>query len=63
MDQYRLKQLKMCQLLEKGLMEEIDHRSSKPTVICSKCGARANLSEQVHNPTPIRKNQNDHLWS
>jgi len=54
--------LKMCQLKAKGLMEEIDRRSSKPTVICNKCGAKANLPEQVHNPRPLKKTNLDSFW-
>lgn len=55
--------LKMCQLKAKGLMEEIDRRSNKPTVVCNKCGAKANLPEQVHNPRPLKKNSLDSFWS
>lgn len=50
-------QLKMCELRARGLMEEIDRRSSDPTVVCGKCGARANRPEDLHNPRPLpRKN-------
>ena len=57
-----LKDLKMCQLKAKGLMEEIDRRSSKPTVVCNKCGAKANQADQVHNPLPLKKCSGDSLW-
>ena len=56
-------ELKMCQLRAKGLMEEIDRRSTNPSVVCNKCGAKANLPEQVHNPRPLEKNRLDKLWS
>jgi len=54
--------LKICQLRAKGLMEEIDRRSDKPTVICNKCGAKANQPEQVHNPRPLKKKNLDNFW-
>ena len=38
--------LKMCELKAKGLMEEIDKRSTEPTVVCGKCGAKANQQPQ-----------------
>lgn len=55
--------LKMCQLKAKGLMEEIDRRSGNPTVICNKCGAKADLPEQVHNPRPLPKKSVDSFWN
>jgi len=54
--------LKMCQLKAKGLMEEIDRRSTKPTVVCNKCGAKANEADQVHNPLPLKKKLSDSFW-
>ncbi len=57
-----LKDLKMCQLKAKGLMKEIDLRSNNPTVICNKCGAKANQADQVHNPLPLKKKLTDSLW-
>lgn len=57
-----IEQLKMCELKAKGMMEEIDRRSSKPTVVCGKCGAKANLPEQLHNPRPIAKKKLDSFW-
>ena len=58
----KIEGLKICQLKAKGLLEEIDRRSSKPTVICNKCGAKANLPEQLHNPRPLKKNNLDSFW-
>lgn len=40
----------MCKLLQKGQMEELDRRSSKPTVVCNKCGAKANDKHDVCSP-------------
>ena len=57
-----IEELKMCQLKAKGLMEEIDHRSTKPTVICNKCGVKANQADQVHNPLPLKKKTSDSFW-
>lgn len=54
--------LKICQLKAQGLMEEIDRRSTKPTVVCGKCGAKANLPEQLHNPRPLKKSNLDSFW-
>jgi hypothetical protein len=58
-----LNELKMCQLKAQGLMEEIDRRSTNPTVVCGKCRAKANLPEQVHNPRPLKKSSLDNFWS
>ncbi len=57
-----LAELKMCQLKAKGLMEEIDRRSTKPTVVCNKCGAKANEANQVHNPLPLKQKTSDSFW-
>lgn len=57
-----LDQLKICELRAKGLMEEIDRRSTKPTVVCGKCGAKANLPEHLHNPRPLAKKGLDTFW-
>ncbi len=57
-----LVQLKMCELKAKGLMEEMDRRSNKPTVICGKCGVKANAAEHLHNPRPLAKKFSDGLW-
>jgi len=43
----------MCKLLKKGLMFEIDQNSSKPTVSCAKCGAKANVPESLCQPKPL----------
>jgi len=43
----------MCKLFKKGLMMEIDQQSSKPTVACSKCGAKADVPESVCQPKPL----------
>jgi hypothetical protein len=34
----------ICWLKQRGLMEEIDQRSSRPTVVCNKCGAKADAA-------------------
>lgn len=57
-----IEDLKICQLKAKGLVEEIDRRSNKPTVVCNKCGAKANRPEQLHNPRPLKKSSLDHFW-
>ena len=57
-----IEDLKMCELKAKGLMEEIDQRSTEPTVICGKCRVKANLPEQVHNPLPLKKSSLDNFW-
>jgi hypothetical protein len=43
----------MCKLFKKGLMMEIDQQSSKPTVACSKCGAKADVPESVCQPKAL----------
>lgn len=43
----------MCKLRHKGLLEEIDRHSAKPTVICTKCGARADEAAYLCNPRPL----------
>ncbi|GEM_PF-1019608 len=55
--------LKMCELRAKGLMEEFDSRSSDPSVVCGKCGIKANLPEHLHNPRPLMKKKLDNFWS
>ena len=54
--------LKMCELKAQGLMEEIDRRSTRPTVVCGKCGAKANNASDLHNPRPLPKKISDSLW-
>jgi hypothetical protein len=56
-------QLKMCELRAKGFMEEIDRRSTDPTVVCGKCGLKANLPEHLHNPRPLVTKKHDNFWS
>lgn len=43
----------LCALKHKGLMADIDQLSSKPTVVCGKCGAKANIAANVCNPRPL----------
>ncbi|HLO25071.1 MAG TPA: hypothetical protein VK187_03090 [Geobacteraceae bacterium] len=43
----------MCELKQQGMMEEIDRRSCRPTVVCTKCGARANEAAYLCNPRPL----------
>ncbi|PLX96912.1 MAG: hypothetical protein C0622_13935 [Desulfuromonas sp.] len=57
-----LNQLKMCELRAKGLLEEIDRRSARPTVVCGKCGAKADLPEHLHNPRPLPSKKLDSYW-
>ncbi|NOQ42454.1 MAG: hypothetical protein GQ563_08150 [Desulfuromusa sp.] len=57
-----LDQLKMCELRAKGLMEEIDRRSINPTVVCGKCGVKADNPEHLHNPRPLTKKKFDSFW-
>lgn len=45
--------LHMCALKQKGMMSEIDQLSNKPTVVCGKCGAKANVAANLCNPRPI----------
>jgi lysozyme family protein len=57
-----MESLKMCELLAKGLLEEIDQRSDVPAFVCGKCGAKANKSEYLHNPRPLAKKKSDSFW-
>lgn len=57
-----LSRLRMCELKARGLMEEIDRRSTDPTVICGKCMAKADRPEDLHNPRPLKKKAIDSLW-
>jgi hypothetical protein len=43
----------MCKLRQQGMMEELDRRSSRPTVVCTKCGAKANQAAYLCNPRPL----------
>jgi hypothetical protein len=44
----------MCWLKQQGLMEEIDRRSFRPTVVCNKCGAKADAAAYLCSPRPLR---------
>ena len=43
----------MCQLKNKGMMEEIARRTAFPTVVCAKCGAEVNDAGYVCHPRPL----------
>lgn len=43
----------MCKLRKHGLMEEIDRHSAHPTVICCKCGAKADSAAYLCQPRPL----------
>ena len=43
----------MCELKQQGMMEEIDRHSCRSTVVCTKCGARANEAAYLCNPRPL----------
>jgi hypothetical protein len=34
-------------------MEELDRRASRPTVVCTKCGAKADQAAYLCNPRPL----------
>lgn len=57
-----IEQLKMCELRIRGLMEELDRRSTQPTVVCGKCGNKANRPEHLHNPRPLAQKKMDGFW-
>jgi hypothetical protein len=42
----------LCHLMEKGLTEEVRHRSDRPAFLCANCGARANEAGDLCNPEP-----------
>lgn len=46
-------EMHMCKLLKKGYMEEIDRRSRRPTVVCAKCGAKADEGRDLCQPRPL----------
>ena len=48
-----LHDLHLCKLRQKGMMEELDRRSNRPTVVCSKCGAKANEERDLCQPRPL----------
>ena len=43
----------MCQLKNKGMMEEIARRTSFRTVVCAKCGVEVNNADYVCYPRPL----------
>lgn len=45
--------LHMCELLEKGLMEERDRRSAKPRFRCAKCLAEADQAQYLCQPQTL----------
>jgi ribosomal protein L32 len=45
----------ICWLLHMGLLNEVYHLSCSPTISCSKCGAKANLTHNVCFPTPYKR--------
>lgn len=38
-----------------GRIEEIEHITNSPTVVCFTCGTEANSAENVCNPMPLEK--------
>lgn len=47
----------ICWLSHLGLIMEVRHLTDSPTVSCSKCGAKANLSHNVCFPVPLGSDQ------
>jgi hypothetical protein len=47
----------ICWLSHMGLIMEVQHLTDNPTVLCSKCGAKANLSHNVCVPVPLASDQ------
>jgi hypothetical protein len=45
----------ICWLSKMGLLAEVQHLTSAPTVSCAKCGARANLAHNVCFPATDEK--------
>ncbi|WP_298438983.1 hypothetical protein [Geobacter sp.] len=45
----------LCVLKSMGLMEQVRHLSSAPTVSCFMCGAEANSADNVCEPVPLKK--------
>jgi NAD(P)H-nitrite reductase large subunit len=43
----------ICWLSQMGLLNEVYHLTSSPTVSCSKCGAKANLPHNVCFPAAL----------
>jgi hypothetical protein len=44
----------ICWLTHMGLLNEVYHLTCSPTVSCSKCGAKANLPNNVCFPVPLK---------
>ena len=49
----------ICWLSHMELLNEVYHLTNAPTVLCSKCGAKANLPHNVCFPKPLKENQHD----
>jgi hypothetical protein len=47
----------LCWLSHMGLLNEVYHLTNTPTVLCSKCRAKANLSHNVCFPVPLLNNE------
>jgi hypothetical protein len=45
----------VCWLTNMGLFREIQHLTDTPTVVCSSCGAKANLPHNVCFPAPLER--------
>lgn len=45
----------ICWLSNMGLLMEVQHLTSDPTVRCAKCGAKANLAHNVCFPEELEK--------
>jgi hypothetical protein len=43
----------MCAMKRKGMMEEIDRHSAHPTVVCNRCGAKADDAGFLCTPRPL----------
>lgn len=43
----------ICWLSHMGLLSEVYHLSCTPTIVCLKCGAKANLPHNVCFPAPL----------
>ena len=49
----KMKKGHICWLTYMGLMAEVHHLTSNPTVSCSKCGAKANQPKNVCFPISL----------
>lgn len=47
----------ICWLSQMGLLMEVRHLTDMPTVVCAKCGAKANLPHNVCFPTPLERTE------